>query len=247
MTVKIEVTVPHEIVVDGYAGRYLDSSLSALGYHRQPQTVWLNATGPAGLNLEGSLPVSSGTEEGATETTSAGSIAEAPKVARERGKPAPGRGRRTKEEIAEDEAWEKRQAQIAERAADDERHSRIMEAGRAAVEAEEKANISTGEERIDPTTAADAEQDAKDEADEAAAITTPALTHDDVRTALRKYQTTFGVPAAIEDGPKLLRKLFGAHVAKISDIPADQASLASAIAGAEEMLAKNPFGREAQL
>ena len=226
MTLKIEVTVPHEIVVDGYAGRYLDSSLSALGYHRQPQTVWLNATGPAGPNLEGSLPVSSGTEEGSTEINRQ-IVAQARKVERERDKPAPGRGRRTKEEIAEDEAADKADA--------------------AAPTKETPPLISTGEERIDPTTPADAAQDIKDEADEAAAIATTALTHDDVRTALRRYQTTFGVPAAIEDGPKLLRKLFGAHVAKISDIPADQASLASAIAGAEEMLAKNPFGREAQL
>ena len=91
--------------------------------------------------------------------------AEAPK--RERGKPAPGRARRTKEEIAEDEAADKAEA--------------------SAAPTEEAPLISTGEERIDPTTAEDAAQDAADEAAEVEATKVPELTHDDVRTALQKY------------------------------------------------------------
>lgn len=90
---------------------------------------------------------------------------EAPK--RERGKPAPGKARRTKEEIAEDEA-----ADAADAA--------------QAAPAEVQPNISTGEERIDPTTAEDAAQDAADEAAEAEVVKPKELTHDDVRAALQK-------------------------------------------------------------
>jgi hypothetical protein len=147
-------------------------------------------------------------------------VAETPK--RERGKPSPGKSRRTKEEVAEDEAAD-------------------------AAEQEVIANISTGEERIDPTSPEDAAQDAEDEAAEAEAVATPEATADDVRAALGKYVKAYGMPAAMEDGPKVLALLFGDKCAKISDIPADPASYAKAVAGIDEMLVKNPYKREADL
>lgn len=152
--------------------------------------------------------------------------AEAPK--RERGKPASGKARRTKEEIAEDEA-----ADAADAA--------------QAAPAEVQPNISTGEERIDPTTAEDAAQDAADEAAEAEVVKPKELTHDDVRAALQKYVTRFGMAAAMEDGPKVFTMLFGDEVVKVSAVPADQDSLGKAVAGIEEMLTKNPFKREVEL
>lgn len=156
----------------------------------------------------------------------ANDAAQAPK--RERGKPAPGKARRTKEEIAEDEA---------------------ADAAEAAAPATEgpKPAISTGEERIDPTTEADQVQDAKDEADEAEAVKPKELTHDDVRAALKRYLDTYGTPATMEDGPKVLKMLFGDTAGKASDVPGDQASLAKAIAGIDEMCVKNPFKREVNL
>ena len=150
---------------------------------------------------------------------------EAPK--RERGKPAPGRARRTKEEIAEDEAADKAEA--------------------SAPATGETPLISTGEERIDPITAEDAAQDAADEAAEVEATKAPELTHDDVRAALQKYLAAYGTPAAMEDGPKVLTMLFGAEVTKVSAVPGDQASLAKAVAGIEEMTTKNPFKRRVDL
>lgn len=161
----------------------------------------------------------------ATKAAHDATQAEAPK--RERGKPAPGRARRTKEEIAEDEAADKAEA--------------------SAAPTEEAPLISTGEERIDPTTAEDAAQDAADEAAEVETTKGPELTHDDVRAALQKYLAAYGTPAAMEDGPKVLTMMFGAEVTKVSAVPADQASLAKAVAGIGEMLVKNPFNREAQL
>jgi hypothetical protein len=147
-------------------------------------------------------------------------VTETPK--RERGKPSPGKSRRTKEEVAEDEVAD-------------------------AAEQEVVANISTGEERIDPTSPEDAAQDAEDEATEAEAVATPEATADDVRAALGKYVKAYGMPAAMEDGPKVLALLFGDKCAKISDIPADAASYAKAVAGIDEMLVKNPYKREADL
>lgn len=146
---------------------------------------------------------------------------------RERGKPAPGKARRTKEEIAEDEAADK------------------ADAGAAA--AEEKPAVSTGEERIDPTSEADAAQDAADEQAEVEQTTTAKLTHDDVRAALKKYLDAYGTAAAMEDGPKVLTLMFGEGKVKVSDVPEDQEALQKAIDGIGEMLAKNPYKREAQL
>ena len=107
--------------------------------------------------------------------------------------------------------------------------------------------ISTGEERIDPTTVEDAAQDEEDEAAEVEAAPAADLTHDDVRAALKGYLDTYGTAAAMEDGPKVLKMLFGDKALKVSDVPTDQASLAKAIAGIDEMRGKNPFSREPQL
>lgn len=114
-------------------------------------------------------------------------------------------------------------------------------------EAEAARNISTGGERVDPETA---KQDAKDEADETIAaqnakiIDAKKWSHDDVRDALGEYVNKFGMPAAQEDGPKVLVLLFGEGKAKVSDIPDDQVALAKAVEGIKEMSEKNPFKRE---
>lgn len=102
-------------------------------------------------------------------------------------------------------------------------------------------NISTGEERIDPTNPEDAAQDAADEAEEAAKQ--PDLTHDDVRAALTRYVQKFGMAAAMEDGPKVIAMLCGEGKVKVSDIPATQEALRKAVEGIDEMAAKNPFKR----
>ena len=144
--------------------------------------------------------------------------ATAPVVApkRERGKPSPGKTRRTKEGIAEDEA---------------------ADAAEASAVAEPVAAISTGEERIDPTNPEDAAQDAADEAAEVAATRKPDLTHDDVRQALGAYVKAFGMPAAMEDGPKLI------GFPKVSDIPAEQEPLGAAVQAITAAIEANPFGR----
>lgn len=225
MTMKIEVTIPEDDVRAGKAAAYLADAMSAIGFNRTASyardTGW---TSTPENTLSGALTPAAETTDAPEMMADVAATAEAPK--RERGKPAAGRARRTKEEIAEDEAADKADA---------------------AAPAEPKPAISTGEERIDPTTAEDAAQDAADEAAEAEATKAPELSHDDVRAALKRYLDAYGTPAAMEDGPKVLKMLFGDAAAKVSDVPSDQASLAKAIAGIDEMLTKNPFKREAQL
>lgn len=157
--------------------------------------------------------------------------AAAPK--RERGKPAPGRARRTKEEIAEDEAAEKAEAEL-------------REAGEDTGAVVPDRQISTSpEDRGEADDAGDdsPEDAAQDDADEAAESTEAEITHDTVRDALGQYAKAFGMSAAMEDGPKVLAMVCGDGVDKISAIPDDK--LAAVHAGIVEMTEKNPFKREA--
>lgn len=219
MTMKIEITVPEDEIKAGNSAGYLEKAMWAFGYGRMAMATRPNET-YAEPDMSEVLP-----DEGPNYAAmkEAAEQAEAPK--RERGKPSPGKARRTKEEIAEDEAADKADA--------------------AAAPAEPKPAISTGEERIDPTNPDDAKQDAADEAAEVASA--PELTHDDVRAALKKYVDAYGMPAAMEDGPKVFKLLFGDSVVKVSDIPTDHDSLKRAVEGVHEMLAKNPYKREANL
>lgn len=225
MTMKIEVIIPEDDIKAGAASQYLQRAMAAIGFSREAAFARAARQSETAFAAEDAEPDSAtmpGAKLSDMPSTVAGGTAEAPK--RERGKPAPGRARRTKEEIAEDEA-----------------------ADAAGATEEPKAAISTGEERIDPTTVEDATQDAADEAAEAEATKAAELTHDDVRASLKKYLDAYGTAAAMEDGPKVLKMLFGDTAAKVSDVPGDQDSLAKAIAGIQEMLTKNPFAREPQL
>jgi len=145
---------------------------------------------------------------------------------RERGKPAPGSGRarRTKAEIAEDEA---------------------AEAG--------KPQISTGENRVgpqdEPEDSGDNAQDAADEAAEVArgAADQATSTIEDVRAAAAEYVKTFGMDAAQADGGAILQAALGAPPAgeqiwKMSIIPAGMHG--RVVAAFNEALAKNPFQRD---
>lgn len=262
MTMKIEVTVPEAEIQGGGAAHYLAAAMSAIGFSRgvtlpmpllAQSAAYEEAARNAATYGTGVVTADPLNETYAAVDPKAFVPTEAPK--RERGKPSQGRARRTKEEIAEDEAAEAAEAAQAAQAAQAEvaaetsavlAHDDPTRAAQIA-DAVQKANISSGEERIDPTTEADAKQDAADEAVEAEATKPAELTHDDVRAALQKYLTAYGTPAAMEDGPKVLTMMFGAEVTKVSAVPADQASLGKAVAGIDEMLVKNPFKREAQL
>lgn len=223
MTMTINVTIPEDDIKAGAAAQYLSRAMSAIGYSL-PMPKASDGANVHGIGPHTPAGPNPNYEGGQTEEPEA-KQEEEPK--RERGKPSPGKARRTKEEMEEDEAADKADADAAGNT--------------------EKPAISTGEERIDPTTEADAAQDKADEAAEAETSKGADLTAEDVRAALTKYMATYGSAAVMEDAPKVFAMLFGEGAAKVSDVPTDQASLSKAIAGIEEMREKNPFKRELQL
>ena len=189
--------------------------------------------------------------------------------ARERGQPSPGKSRRTKAEIAEDEA-----ADAAEKkplryfhhpessSVFDSYENHEGEGDGLVIEIDRDtffklktqyandslASISTGDERVGPEDDAETvEQDAADEKAETEAARDPEkpLTLDDVRGALGAYVKKYGMESAQQDGPKVLKLVCGDACAKISDIPDDQAKIKGVVDGINEMTAKNPFQRTA--
>lgn len=144
---------------------------------------------------------------------------------RERGKPAPGKSRRTKEEIAEDEAAETSETVVA-------------------------TNISTTpEDRKDP---ANPETVAQDVADEAEELASDELTKDDLRAVMGQYVSAYGMPATQTDGAAIFVLALGEPPAgealwKVSLIPDDQPEmLAKAVAEWKRAVAENPFNNKKQ-
>ena len=191
-------------------------------------------------------------DEPITQQQAEALVADATKPARERGKPSHGAARRTKAEIAEDEAADK--ADAALRAAGEETGAIVADKNLD----DEKGSISDSpEDRVDPDNPEDVAQDAADEAAETAAQkaeTGGKLTLDDVRTKIGGYVKLFGMDAAQKDGPTVIAMVIGESTEKgddgkprprkVSDIPDDQAVIQKVIAGVEEMTAKNPFKRD---
>lgn len=191
-------------------------------------------------------------DEPITQQQAEALVADATKPARERGKPSHGAARRTKAEIAEDEAADK--ADAALRAAGEETGAIVADKNLD----DEKGSISDSpEDRVDPDNPEDAAQDAADEAAETAAQkaeTGGKLTLDDVRTKIGGYVKLFGMDAAQKDGPTVIAMVIGESTEKgddgkprprkVSDIPDDQAIIQKVIAGVEEMTTKNPFKRD---
>jgi hypothetical protein len=125
-----------------------------------------------------------------TNTPRAGESEAQTAARRERGKPASGRARRTKEEIAEDEAADKADA---------------TNSGTG-------LGISSGEERVGPED--DAETQAQDEADEQAEVDAnrdaeAPLTIEDLKMAMSEYVTKFDMGAAQEDGVNIFGDALG--------------------------------------
>jgi hypothetical protein len=146
---------------------------------------------------------------------------------RQRGKPGEGRARRTKAEIAEDEAADAKDAALQKAAA--EANIQIEKDPRLA----DMQAISTGEERIGPDDAATEAQDRADEAAEAEAGR-KGLTLDDLRQAVGAYQRKFGMAASVADVPQILG-------CKVVEVP--EAKLQWAIDEMRQAADLNPFER----
>lgn len=186
MTIKIEIEVPAELVLKGAGGDYLDRAAGALGFARGVSSVSQMADAPTYKHTEVAYRDGEFTSTVQDEAPAATEEAaqdfvhrdEPPK--RERGKPSPGKARRTKEEIAEDEAADAADA-AKQKAAED-----------ADLKDDVKLAVSTGEERISP-------EDEQDAADEAAETEKTGLASIDVlRRLVGEYQKKHGMPAAVK-------------------------------------------------
>lgn len=188
MTIEIKIEAHPD---RGDMGQQVERAMSALGFYRSAavvSSVSQTAT-EAPLTavqqsiVDGTFSVRSATDE---ERAALGigqpaqDADEAPAAKRERGKPSPGASRRTKKEIAEDEAAD---------AADAAKQTAAEEAN---LTDDVKPAISTGGERISP-------EDEQDAADEAAETEKTGLASIDVlRRLVGDYQKKHGMPAAVK-------------------------------------------------
>lgn len=183
MTIKIEIEAHPD---RGDMGQQVERAMSALGFYRTlpgqitPDQARQNADLIVSFVSHREQAIDDVPER--TDPDGNASVNEAPPEApkRERGKPSPGRARRTKEEIAEDEAAD---------AADAAKQTAAEEAN---LTDDVKPSISTGGERISP-------EDEQDAADEAAETEKTGLASIDVlRRLVGDYQKKHGMPAAVK-------------------------------------------------
>jgi hypothetical protein len=193
MAIRLEI---YTVFDAGPEKDQIEASMAALGFERRAPTLRqiAEAAHDAGFKVDFQIEpkaqssakiaeqeVAAATERVSGEDwTKAGDTNtpdEAPAARRERGKPSPGKARRTKEEIAEDEAADKADA---ENIVDESGESSGM-------------SISSGEERISPEDEADAAQDAADEAAE-----TERNGGMSARERLRKALGSLGIKAGVE-------------------------------------------------
>lgn len=201
MTIRVEIEVPCEIVLKGGGSDYLDRAVQTLGWSRGLSAAPLTADEEierkvtrgeikpfVGGALDNYAPVAKADdvevitdESGFSVGAGAAPLIQQPK--RERGKPSQGRARRTKEEIAEDDAADRADAAKQDAAVD------------ANLTDDVKPAISSGEERVSPEDQADADQDAADEAAETAKTGLAPI--DELRRLVGQYQKAHGMPAAV--------------------------------------------------
>jgi hypothetical protein len=189
MTLEIKVSAHVEF---GPLKEQVEEAMAALGFTR---VVALLGGGtlvaaPTPVEIGDKLTASSEPVEAAVNRTGVPE-GENGLAKRERGKAAPGRARRTKEEIAEDEAADKADAEAAA----------------------SRGNISTNpENRVGPED--DAETQAQDAADEQAEVDAnrdaeAPLTIEDLKMAMSEYVTKFDMGAAQEDGVNIFGDALG--------------------------------------
>lgn len=228
MTLKIEITAHPDF---GSLDEQIEQAFAALGFIRGGRPVLTPGTAPVASKqaaeaiVRGDYVEVSGVMENGELTITDVQKTEAPQ-SRERGKPSQGRARRTKEEIAEDEAADKADAAAGT-----------------------TSQISTNpEDRSGPED--DADTAAQDAVDEDAETESKDMTVDDVRTAVNDYVKKYGMPAAQEDGPKIFVEALGAPPAgeaywKMSLLPDDQPTLLKVVTVWRKATELNPLKRTA--
>lgn len=225
MTLNITVTIPEDDIKAGSGPQYLAKAMETIGFTRGVSLPMPRTAAQTEDELRDKITA---VLDGAEFETEAASEAAAEPVKRGRlyGGPEDGKARRTKAQMAEDKQIEELAAEMGVNTAAlaDVEASVALERLRSGNgSAEAKPNSSTGEERIDPTSAEDKAQDAADEAAEAQATAGDAPTLDDLRQAAGRFQKKHGMAAAMEIIPDLLG--CGLHEVADADIPASIAKL----------------------
>lgn len=175
MTIEIKIEAHPD---RGDMGQQVERAMSALGFYRSAAVVSSVSHRPVTEEAIIREIAETAVQDEPVTSQEVVELHEAPK--RERGKPSPGRARRTKEEIAEDEAAD---------AADAAKQTAAEEAN---LTDDVKPAISTGGERISP-------EDEQDAADEAAETEKTGLASIDVlRRLVGDYQKKHGMPAAVK-------------------------------------------------
>lgn len=265
MTLKIEVEVPFDMIMNDRADSYLDRALSAIGYRRStrdtgPVTGYVTTdtsqlvTASAGMNNP--VQESEYTPPTLPSVLNETSVQQA--VKRERGKPSPGRARRTKEEIAEDEAADAADAMFAV-----DPNAKVGAPIQREPEGQAVMTAAQAETLQNPVVSGPVdspEVEAQDKADEQAEVEAnrkpeQPLTHEDLRNAMGGYVNTYGFAAAQADGPTIFLDALGAVPSgtkdsegkdvtswKLSIVP--ESKLAVAIAAWKAAVENNPFDRE---
>lgn len=224
MTIKIEINVPEDAIKADAARQYLSRAMTAIGFTDAPQRPnnydRVVHAEDAPVSFQPNTPAQTAEPEAHNGPLNAQSVGDLEAKAneqapqRERGKPAPGKARRTKAEIEEDEAAD------------------AADAGASGVSetTNDTPAISTGEERISPEDEAAAEQDAADEAADPANAPSPTATRDDVRAAMVKYSQAKDMAALTMQLTAIFKdKWPDGSVTKLSEIPEDAAAFQSVI------------------
>lgn len=248
MTLELKVTVPEDAVKAGRGEEYLALAMAAIGFRRgvslqMPEftkealeALHDDKTDALRDNVATAMASTVAHETASTATPPTPEQIDEGLYTPERGflKSEEGRARRLKAQIEEDEALAAKLTEKGLNPADYEGKplSAVQDALANGLQEDAPANISSGEERIDPTTAEDAAQDKADEAAEVAQ-TQNGLTLDDLRQAVGDFQKVHGMAAMVEQIPALL----GCAVGEVKDEDLEEAiaKVKAATAGETKM------------
>ena len=224
MTMNITVTIPEDDIKAGAGAQYLAQAMDTIGFSRASALGFESKPEGSAVPRAASEADTAPTPDATSQNASQIDAAAASVSPRAFGESEEGKARRNKDQMAEDKEIEELWPRDKNFIPTDIPATQLLADLKAGKISAETPNISTGGERIDPTSEEDKAQDAADEAAEVAANKSDALTLDDLRKAAGDFQKRFDMATAMEVIPELLG--CGLH-----EVPEDQ--IADAIAKLE--------------
>lgn len=209
MTMNITVTIPEDDIKAGAGAQYLAQAMDTIGFSRasalsvSSESLTCEKTGED-IKKGDYVTASISSDGGVTVEKAEAPAAAAAVSPRAFGESEEGKARRNKDQMAEDKEIEELWPRDKNFIPTDIPATQLLADLKAGKISAETPNISTGGERIDPTSEEDKAQDAADEAAEVAANKSDALTLDDLRKAAGDFQKRFDMATAMEVIPELL-------------------------------------------